>query len=648
MKIIRNKYSTCFLFIIAALCINPARSYSQDDNIPKELYKADGIPDSLKEDANSVLRYSMEDVEVKGPGKEIDKIHTIVTILNEKANDEAVIKLPYNRKFDIVSSFEMLVYDATGKLIKKYHKSDMYEHAAEEEDILVTDDRIMFAGHTVVSYPTTIEMIYEIDDNSLINVGQWDIEGTDQSIQNEYYHLSISSDAGLRYLDKNTNIIPKKITTDKTDNYSWQVSNLKAIKLEDGAMLWRVLPKIEFTADKFEFYGIPGDISSWQNFGKWQMALNADVCNLSPKRVEEIKQMTAGLKTDKEKAKFLYEYMQQSMRYVAIKLGIGGLKPFPADFVDQKKYGDCKALSNYMCALLKAVNIPAYYAIVKSGNNEEPSEPSFPYDLTDHIIVCIPFKGDTTWLECTSSTQPFGKLSPFTENRNALLITEDGGKLVNTPKSAAIDNQFNSEVHIALNADGGAKAQIKILSTGEYRDMYIGMAQIKEDEQKEFLLRSLNIKQPMAFDFQPATDKDGVKELDINLEYDKFCDIAAGDKQFYHPHVFDLWGITLPIMDKRKTDYYFEHPMQKTCITTIDLPAGFEVESLPTNQELKFTYGNYEIKYVYDAVKNQVIGTAKFILTKQEIPAAKYTEMQQYMDAIAKAQNKKLVIRKKA
>ena len=43
-----------------------------------------------------------------------------------------------------------------------------------------------------------------------------------------------------------------------------------------------------------------------------------------------------------------------------------------------------------------------------------------------------------------------------------------------------------------------------------------------------------------------------------------------------------------------------------------------------------------------------MISTAKFVLSNQVIPAAKYTEMQEYLDAVAKAQNKKLVIRKKA
>lgn len=644
-----NKYLTCFFLSIAACIIAPVKTHGQDKDLPKELYTSAGIPDSLKEDANSVVRYSSDEVVVNGPGKATIKHHSVVTILNERGDSEALIEFGYNRKFDTYSDIDIRVYNADGGMLKKYHKSDMYDGSATPDEVLVSDDRFLGIKHTITSYPTTIEVQYEVTLKSFINLSQWNIQKDEQSIQNEYYKITAKPEMGLRYKYKNISLNPFKETIDGIDSYTWHVSNKKAFKLEVGAVDWTVLPKVEFAVNKFEYYGYPGDFNTWQNFGKWQQILNADVCNLSPQRAEEIQKMTADIKTDKEKAKYLYEYMQHNMRYVAIGLGIGGLKPFPAMFVDQKKYGDCKAFSNYMCALLKAVNIPAYYAIVKSGSNGEPSDPQFPYDISDHIICCIPFKNDTTWLECTSSTYPFGKLGPFTENRNALIITEDGGKLVNTPKSTALDNEFNSEVHLSIDSDGGAKAQVKILCSGVYRDEYVDhLPYLKTDEQKEYIMRRLNIKQPSVFDYKPGADNSGIKEVDLKLEYDKFCDIMAGDKQFYHPHVFDLCTFTVPIEEKRKSDYFFETPMQKTCVTTIDLPKGFEVETLPANQTLKFTYGNYDVKYVYDAVKNQVIATAKFMIKNQEIPAAKYNELQQYLDAVAKAQNKKLVIRKKA
>jgi hypothetical protein len=643
------KHYTRLLLTAAALCALYTRSYSQDKNIPKELYIAASIPDSLKEDANSVLRYSSDEVIVKGPGKKLLKHHSIVTILNEKDDSEAIMEMGYNKKYDSYSSIEMNVFDASGKQIKKYRKSDMYDGSQADDETMVTNERFLAVRHAIASYPITIEKIYEEDESSFIGLDTWYIQNqVEQSAQLLSYKISYNPAIGLRFKNTNTKIKPEKGNADGLDSYTWKVQNIKAIKKEENVLLWSILPKISFAASSFDCYGYPGDFTSWQSFGNWIKALYADACTLSPERTAEIKKMTDTIKTDKDKARFLYNYMQKSMRYVGIQLGIGGYKPFPATFVDQKKYGDCKALSNYMRALLTAVNIDSYYTIIRSANNSEPIDAAFPANTFNHAVLCIPFKNDTTWLECTSNTRPFGKLDPSTENTKALIVTENGGRLINTPKSKAADNQFNSEVHIVLDADGGAKAQVKILSTGVYRSDYIGVAALKTDEQKEYMIRDLHMKQPSVFDFKPSIDENGIKEVDINLEYDKFCDIATADKQFYKPRVFSLWQNTVPIAEKRKNDYYFNTPLQKSCVTTIDLPAGFEVETLPANQTLKFSYGSYDVKYVYDAAKNQVTGTAKFNLTDYVVPAAKYTEMQVYLDAVVKAQNKKLVIHRKA
>lgn len=636
-----------FLFFTAAIIFPAVKAYSQSKNIDPALYRAAGIPDSLKTDANSIVRYSSTDIVVKGPGKMVITTHKIVTVLNEKADDEAIMILQYSKKYDSFSDIVMRVYNDKGEVIKKYHKGDMYDGAANGGE-LVTDERFLGVKHTIASYPTTIEMEYEEDISSALDIGRWTIQDDEQSVQNAFYHIRIDTSAGFRYLNKNTKIRPQKNVAGNVVDYYWAANNLKAFKIEEGAVEWRVLPRIYFASNNFEFYGVKGNFSTWHDFGNFIKGLNSDVSSLSPQREAEIRKMTDTIKSDKMKAEFLYNYMQRNMRYVSVQLGIGGLKPFPATFVDQQKYGDCKALSNYMSALLKAVNIPSCYAVVNAQANKEPADFSFPFNSFNHVILCIPFKGDTSWVECTSSITKFGQLGPFTENRTALLITEDGGKLVNTPRSTRADNQFNSEVHIVLDADGGAKTTVKILTTGEYRFDYINYAALKADEQKERYLRMLNIKQPSLFNINSAADIGGVKEVDLEIEYDKFCDVMAGDKQFYRPRAFDLCTFSVPIEEKRKSDFYFPHPLQKSCVTTIDLPAGYEVETLPANQTLKFSYGDYDVKYIYDAAKNQVVSTAKFNITNHVVPAAKYTELQQYIDAVAKAQNKKLVIKRKA
>ncbi|QJD96463.1 DUF3857 domain-containing protein [Mucilaginibacter robiniae] len=645
---IKNKVHG-LVYTLAILLLLSGATHAQDKSISKELYQATGIPDCLKQDAHAVIRYTINEVTVLAPGKTVTKHHSLVTVLDEKGDSNGTLVLGYDKKFRSVNSMQMLVYDAEGKLLKKYNKSDAYDGSATDGVSIVTDARFLGIRHEISTYPTTIEVIYETSTNSYLDLSEWQIQPKETAVQNSVYKITVNSNAGFRYKNKNTSLIPQKQLVDGMDVYTWQVNNLKAVNTEDDVPAWRVTPRITFATNGFSYDGLPGDISSWQNYGKWYQKLNADVCTLSPQREAEVKQMVANLKTDQEKARFLYSYLQQNVRYVSVQLGIGGLKPFSATFVDQKKYGDCKALVNYMYAMLKAAGIRSHYAIVNAGTNEEPADPSFPADPFNHIILCVPFKGDTTWLECTSNTQPYGKLGTFTENRNALLITENGGQLVNTPRSTANDNQFNSQVHLTLDADGGAKAQVKILSTGEYRNLFVaGFPELNQEKQKEYLIRAYNFKQPTEFNFKQSADSAGVKEVDIDVDYDSFCDVSASNKKFYRPYVFDLWRLTLPPVDKRKADYYFDHPMQKTCTTVIDLPAGFEAESVPADVKLKFSYGNYEASYKYDAVKNEVISTVKFLLNQHVIPAARYTEMQQYMDNIARAQGKKLIIHRKA
>src|SRR4051812_15548680 len=120
-------YKKYILLVITAMCCSAFKGYSQEKEIPKELYIASTIPDSLKENANSVVRYSSTVVNVKSPGKVTTKFHSIVTILNEKGDHEAIMLMGYNRKYDTYSSIEMRVYNEKGDLIKKYHKSDMYD-----------------------------------------------------------------------------------------------------------------------------------------------------------------------------------------------------------------------------------------------------------------------------------------------------------------------------------------------------------------------------------------------------------------------------------------------------------------------------------------------------------------------------------------
>jgi len=555
--------------------------------------------------------------------------------------------LGYNKNFDTYNGIEMNVYNDKGVSIKKYRKNDMYDGSAAHGEMLVTDERYLLIKHTVATYPLTIEKEYEEDRNSFIDLGQWYTQLTGQAIQHSVIKVIAEPSIGFRYSMLNSDIKPVKQSVKGLDEYIWEFRNLPVRKNTSNTLPWKTLPDIEMAVNTFNCYGYQGDFNSWQSFSKWFQSLNNDVGALSPQRVAEIRKMTDSIKTSQGKVRFLYHYLQQSVRYVDIDLGIGGYRAYPATFVDEKKYGDCKALSNYMRALLKAVNIDANYVIIGAGDKAQPVDPGFPANRFNHVILCVPFKNDTTWLECTSQKQAYGKLGTFTENRKALLIDQDGGRLVNTPSSTTADNQFNSEVSIKLNGDGSAKSNIKVLTTGAYRAHYLAYNTLSIDLQKQFFTRLLHMRQFSELNITHTDSDNATNETNLDVTFDKFCDIISDDKLFLRPFAFDLSTYVFPPDANRKTDLHFEYPMAKSCITTIMLPEGFEIETLPPNATFKFEFGTYEINYVYDQSKNNVVSTVKFNLNNAVIPAGYYTEMQRFFDDIGREQRRKLVIRRK-
>jgi hypothetical protein len=337
--------------------------------------------------------------------------------------------------------------------------------------------------------------------------------------------------------------------------------------------------------------------------------------------------------------------MQKNFRYVSIQLGIGGLRPFSAEFTDKKKYGDCKALSNCMKAMLAAVGINSYSAVINAGQNAMAMDADFPSKFSNHVILCVPLEKDTVWLECTSNTNDYNVLGPFTENRNALLITEKGGVLVATPTSNSAENTFNVHTVITLKDDGAGTAFTTFKTTGEFKDEMRYIIEEKTDDQKEYIVHSLNFKQPDEFVFKL---KEGAGPYTTTLEtaYEKIHEFNAGNKLFISPRIYKFWTSVLPKAEDRRQDYYFSFPFERNDTTVYKLPAGFAVEALPKAKELTKPYAAYSTKCWYNETEKAVYVSTALVLKQHKIAAAGYADVKKFFDDILLDEAQRIVIKK--
>jgi hypothetical protein len=388
-----------------------------------------------------------------------------------------------------------------------------------------------------------------------------------------------------------------------------------------------------------------GDMTSWKSFGMWYASLKKGIDVLPEDKKLFFREMVSSAKNDKEKIKIIYEYLQKNFRYVSIQLGIGGFKPFPATFTESKKYGDCKGLSNFMQAALDGVGIKSYQALINRQSNGLPVDPDFPHNRFNHVILFVPLKEDSVWLECTSSSLDFGSLDVSTENKNALLITENGGVLVSTPASNSHSNIFSAYSKVMLNEDGSGDMETIFHTAGEYREMIDDILKAKRDEQKQSLVMDLSFKQPDDFELSKKEGESAHTAL-LKMSIEKVPEFSAGSKLFLAPRLYKIWARKLPKTDNRRLDFYFNFPFEKTDTTVYILPAGYKVDALPPAKELKTEYTSYITKCWYDEAQKAVYSSVQIILNQHVIPAAKYAGIKKFFDDVLINDGQKIVIRK--
>lgn len=603
-----------------------------------------GLPSAYKENVHSIKKEERIELDIRSAGKAYYKVHRTLTILDERGKDE-IDFVEFTDQFVSLEDVNIQVFDVAGKLLNKYSKKDMNRQLAG--DGLVPDGKVYFSRIIVPGYPITIQTDYELKFNGIISYPAYEIQRPDQSIENATFIARVPTDIDLRYKLKNTVNNPAVNTDGKVKTYTWSFKSLPALEEEEGSVSRESrYPRIILAPNKFEMDGHEGDMTSWQNFGKWYADLAKGSNDLSPERQGFFQSLVKGAANDQEKIRIIYSYLQHNCRYVSIQLGIGGFKPFEASFVDTKKYGDCKALSNYTQACLQAVGIRSYQALINAEYNREPVDPGFPNNSFNHVIICVPMSKDSVWLECTSNTNEFGVLGSFTENRNALLITEDGGKLVPTPRSRAADNLFVCSSSVKLNEDGSGTANIKLNSTGEYKQEFIHyMTNEKKDDQKKFLVYYLGFTQPDEFELKYNKD-DPHGETNLNMSIEKIPSFSTPNKMFMNPRIYKIWSASLPKTENRTQDFYFEQPFIKTDTTRYRIPEGFGIETLPKPKNLRFEYGSFVSDYRFDETKKEIISTARLELDEFKIPARKYAAAQRFFNDVLEEYSEKIVIKR--
>lgn len=608
-------------------------------------YAVSKINPVLLKNANAVLRLEELNFEITATNRAVFKNRYVITILNENGDFWSYFNEYYD-KHRKVESVEGFLYDANGKTLKKVKMKDMEDVSGVSDGSLFDDNREKHHNFFHRIYPYSVEYSVEINYSSTLFFPYWIPQSRSGfAIEKSSMSIVCNNDYQFRHMTFNyagqpvvTNEKNKRITT-------WSVAAMPAISKEMYSPMWHELTTmVIFGPTEFQIDAYKGNMLSWQDFGKFVHSLKEGRDVLPDNIKQKVHQLVDGVTDEKIKIALLYEYLQKNTRYISIQLGIGGWQPFEAKFVATKAYGDCKALTNYMYSLLKEAGIKSYYTLIRAGSNGGYITADFPSQQFNHVILSVPVAKDTVWLECTSQTLPAGYLSDFTCDRFALLVDEDGGKLVRTPKYGLNENIATRKVNAKLDAEG--TLQIKSFTNygGLQQDDIHGMINaLSAGKVKEHLQEDLDFATYDINKFEYIESKSGNPQIDESLDITaRSYATMSGRRLFIVPNVMTRSHRKLSKDEERKYDIVLSYEYRDIDTVEIEIPEGYTVESLPATVTLTSQFGKYTISSKLK--DNKITCYRQLEQFSGRFPASAYNDMVKYYESIYKADRGRMVL----
>ncbi len=613
------------------------------------------IPTVLLENAHAVIRRHETVFTVNDPGEATTYERLVVTVLDEQGDSYAQRVLPYN-KLAKVDNLEGALYDAYGKSIKKLRKADVDDYGSFMDYNLYDDQRFKAARFPKQpAYPYTVEYISQVISRNLMFYENWRPQpSASTAVEQSSFTVRMPEEMPLRYKEYNLTR-PVAITSEKAGSryeriYSWQMTNLAARESEPFAPpAYEQFPMVYTAPAVFEVQAYQGKIASWNDLGTFYLSLNRGRDAIPETLKQQVIQQTAGEKTTVGKVQKLYEFLQQHTRYVSIQLGLGGWQTIEAGQVAAKNYGDCKALTNYAKAMLKAVGVPAYEALVRAGDDEADIRTDFPSFQFNHVILCVPDGRDTLWLECTSQHNAMGYAGTFTGNRHVLLLQPTGSKLVKTPVYRPTDNRQQCRALITLTEQGDAVADAVTRYAGLQQESRADLMHTgSHDEQRTWLIKHTRIPSFELTDFGLAETKARIPSVTETLKLTiRRWATPSGTRLFLPLNLLSALPPLSPATKPREAplDLDANYDFEDTDTLTYQLPDGYTPEFMVAPLLIDSKFGQYAVQTTVAA--NRVTYIRRLTMHRGRYPAEAYTEWVEFRKKIAKADKGQLVFVKK-
>lgn len=608
------------------------------------------LKSSLSDGANAIVRLDEMKIELTSYDKMYYEVNQVVTVLNSQGNRFGMNRVGYDKEKKI-KDLDVYVYDNLGNEIEHIKKKDFEDISVNDGISLYTDDRMLVHRYTPISYPYTIVLKYSVESTDTGFFPQWYfLPDYNVSVEKSSYTINYGK-TSLKPHIKEYNLGDIEVKKEESPGkITYEASEIEALKQEQLSPSYsKITPHLRVQLKQFSLKGETASFQDWNDFGLWiGDSLLRGMSELNESTIHKARSLVHGVTNTLDKAKIIYKYVQDNTRYISVQIGIGGWKPISAFEVDNVKYGDCKGLSNYTHALLKAVGVESYYTVIEAGNGKVDFEDDFAGLQGNHAILAIPYNNQYYWIDCTSQVHPFGFLGNFTDDRKALIVKPEGGELVRTTSYLNEENYQSIRGEYSLDESGNISGLVDILTKGiQYDSRFYLESEPKDNIIKYYQGNWNNINNLKIESHSFENDRDSIQFMEkISLSASKYASLS-GDRILFSVNAFNNNGFVPDRYRIRKFPFEISRGYLDEDFIKVKIPKGYVVEALPENVLEENEFGRYEVSFEFQPITHAILFKRNLFIKRGFYPKEKYGEYRDFRKKTAKMDNSQIVLIKK-
>ena len=614
------------------------------------------------EKTDAVLLYSETNVTVVSTDKIKTQVREAYKILrpNGRGHGTVLVRVNPQRK---VKSLHGWCIPAQGKDYEVKDKDAIEVSPPSIEGAELISDVKYKVLHIPAPEPGNIVGYeYEVEDQPFFLQDMWQFQEMDPVRES---HYSLQLPVGWEYKASWLNH-PEAKPTEVGGNLSqWVLNNVRGMRREP-----EMPPRDGVAGSMIVSFFPPGGpalngFATWNDMGKWYANLVTGRMEASPAIKQQVAALTASKSTPLQKMQAIAEFVQRDIRYVAIELGIGGWQPHPAPDVFSHRYGDCKDKATLLRSMLQEIGVDSYYvAIYTERGAVTPQTPAhhgfnhvitaikLPEGLTDQSLIATiqhPKLGKILFFDPTDYLTPFGQIRGALQANYGLLVTPDGGELIELPQQPSSMNGVQRTAILTLDATGTLKGEVKEVRLGQrasserwrLRTVTTDTDRIKPIE--ELLANSLgsfHITHASVINLQQTDQPFGFNYSFESPNYAK----NAGNLLLVRPRVIGNKGAGfLETKEPRKFPVEFEGPARDTDTFEITIPAGYAVDDIPPPVDADYSFASYHAKTVVNG--NVVDYSRTFEVRELSVPVDKAEDLRKFYRTIASDERNTVVLK---